>query len=91
MTSAENMTAYGSLLNNLVNPPPGGFTADEADAMISTAIRKAVIAACDIAGSQIPQVSTQHIQALDAVRRMAMKAWATNETQATRGASIPGR
>lgn len=91
MTSAENMTAYGLVLHGLTNPPEGGFTANEADHMISTAVRKAIIAACDIAGSQIPQVSTQHIQALDAVRETALKAWATGETQPTRAASIPGR
>lgn len=75
LANIEHMTAYGAVLNRLVNPPESGLTVAEADALIAMAIRKAVIAACDVAGSQIPQVSTQHIQALDAVRVTALKAW----------------
>lgn len=86
--SIENMTAYGLLLKELTS---NGLTPSEADIMICVAIRKAIIAACDIAGSQIPQVSTQHIQALDAVRSTALKAWATDETQTTLEASRTGR
>lgn len=91
MTSAENLTAYGMVLRGLMNPPASGFTAPEADRLISIAVRKAIIAACDIAGSQIPHVSPQHIQALDAVRVTALKAWGTSETQNTLAESNSGR
>lgn len=71
----ESLTTYGIALKGLTSPPEGGFDTATADRMLADAVRKAVIAACDIAGSQIPQISFQHIQALDAVRETALTAW----------------
>jgi len=71
-TTTRGRTPFGTLLDQLLLT---GLSIDDAEKMICDVVRPAIEAAANVVGEKITPVTTEHIRALDEVRRFAKAAW----------------